>query len=794
MASRRGSSSCALCEGSNLPSCCAACVNARLVEYHTRLRMMRSLRDSLQARFAARLEAKSKADEQRIWRVSKTQDIMELRDRLTELKRKTAIEKTKVQQSSSDLKAQTASLNLAFVTLKKRRADAVGMHTNAMKVAQMNLMATTSERLKMQSKSVKQLCRLFPMRRVIKEGEKKEDYSGPYDSICGARLPRGLDPHSVPSEELSAALGLYFALIPTNRCPNDYIPSFSYSLNWNALLLIKISNFMSEIVELKVSYCFRYMLHFINIAVRILSAPALHVSGFKVRSSSLPESHWSYCNTRLAISIGFMLTNMATEFLLEYTTVPERGISLLKTSVTAITTYYYNSLGLDVPSNLSTFEAFAKLLHMLSSSKALRAALESNIATRSEKQAQQLNRSIWKASSAISSESSFMDSMHTTIMPSTLDNLLLNSNESFLYTGKLVKHGGTPDSILDGWDLVEREVLPPPPSQVENVAQWERAITEITSPCGCQSSTLQTAEKKSICREAFPPFHHKPADLRLSCAAPPLPPPRLTLSFPASPAMSSLRAISSLLIYSSSAAAGRGARRLGYAPVLGGSFKVPSSSGPPAFVLDEVARAAGGARRRASTRAESWDSEKSPYETLVRLRLIRIGNWLPIMEFELETRLTGVHCVTCGLKSWAGMQMRRLSRQRTEDWPSSITLMASQAWMEWVMKKRKAFDQRGDMAVAAWAEQQQREMTLRARRLSRSKVDPEEERKLFAKEKKASMEFYSTTLKRHTLVLRKRDIMRKKAEEERNKEISRLLAAEGLELDTDEDEDKTFLG
>ena len=40
------------------------------------------------------------------------------------------------------------------------------------------------------------------------------------------------------------------------------------------------------------------------------------------------------------------------------------------------------------------------------------------------------------------------------------------------------------------------------------------------------------------------------------------------------------------------------------------------------------------------------------------------------------------------------------------------------------MKKRKAFDQRGDMAVAAWAEQQQREMTLRARRLSRSKVTP----------------------------------------------------------------------
>jgi len=60
----------------------------------------------------------------------------------------------------------------------------------------------------------------------------------------------------------------------------------------------------------------------------------------------------------------------------------QRGISLFKTSVTAITTYYYNSLGLDVPSNLSTFEAFAKLLRMLSSSKALRTAFESNIASR----------------------------------------------------------------------------------------------------------------------------------------------------------------------------------------------------------------------------------------------------------------------------------------------------------------------------------------------------------------------------------------------------------------------------
>ncbi|XP_062186794.1 uncharacterized protein LOC133890442 isoform X2 [Phragmites australis] len=462
MASRWGSS-CALCEGSNLPSCCAACVNTRLVEYHTRLRMMRSLRDSLHSRIAARLEAKSKAEEQRTWRVSKTQDIKELRDRLTELKRQTEIKKTKVRQASSDHKAQTALLNLAFVTLKKRRGDATMMHTNAMKVAQMHLMTTTSERLKMQSKAIKQLCRLFLVQRVIKDGEKKDGYSGPYDAICGVRLPRGLDPHSVPSEELSASLG--------------------------------------------------YMLQLVNIAVRILSAPALHVSGFGASCSHIWQRS-SYWNTRQSQrqnicsdgeensltgsdSGNFGVDSVdsvkkpsfdskrsssfnfsaASSHSMERHQDLQRGISLLKTSVTSITTYYYNSLGLDVPSNLSTFDAFAKLLHMLSSSKALRAALELNIASRSEKQAQQLNRSIWKASSAISSESSIMDSMHTAIMPSSLNNLLLNSNESFLYTGKPAKHRGVPDSIFDGWDLVEREVLPPPPSQAEDVAQWERAMS-----------------------------------------------------------------------------------------------------------------------------------------------------------------------------------------------------------------------------------------------------------------------------------------------------------------------------
>lgn len=53
----------------------------------------------------------------------------------------------------------------------------------------------------------------------------------------------------------------------------------------------------------------------------------------------------------------------------------QKGISLLKKSVACITAYCYNLLYLDVPSEMSTFEAFAKLLTTLSSSKEVRAVL-----------------------------------------------------------------------------------------------------------------------------------------------------------------------------------------------------------------------------------------------------------------------------------------------------------------------------------------------------------------------------------------------------------------------------------
>lgn len=58
----------------------------------------------------------------------------------------------------------------------------------------------------------------------------------------------------------------------------------------------------------------------------------------------------------------------------------QKGISLLKKSVACITAYCYNSLCLDVPSEASTFEAFAKLLATLSSSKEVRSVFSLKMA------------------------------------------------------------------------------------------------------------------------------------------------------------------------------------------------------------------------------------------------------------------------------------------------------------------------------------------------------------------------------------------------------------------------------
>ncbi|XWS15059.1 hypothetical protein CRYUN_Cryun35bG0061900 [Craigia yunnanensis] len=206
-------------------------------------------------------------------------------------------------------------------------------------------------------------------------------------------------------------------------------------------------------------------------------------------------------------------------------------------------------------------------------------------------------------------------------------------------------------------------------------------------------------------------------------------------------------------------------------------------------------------QRRTVVRASNWTDQNSPYETLelerdadeeqIKTAYRRLAKFYHPDVYSGKGNLEeGETAEARFIKIQAAYELLiDVERRRQYDMDNRVNPMkASQAWMEWLIKKRKAWDQRGDMAVAAWAEQQQRELNLRVRCLSRSKIDPDEERKILAKEKKASMERFSNTLKRQTLVLKKRDLMRKKAEEEKKKVLKQLLAAEGLELvDTDDE-------
>lgn len=82
---------------------------------------------------------------------------------------------------------------------------------------------------------------------------------------------------------------------------------------------------------------------------------------------------------RLESSSSFSYTS-ASPHSLETHMDLQKGISLLKKSVACVTAYCYNSLCLEVPPDASTFEAFAKLLSMLSSSKEVRTAVSLKMA------------------------------------------------------------------------------------------------------------------------------------------------------------------------------------------------------------------------------------------------------------------------------------------------------------------------------------------------------------------------------------------------------------------------------
>ncbi|KAL2926339.1 Phenylalanine--tRNA ligase alpha subunit [Bienertia sinuspersici] len=498
----RKTCSCGICESSNLASVCIVCVNYRLNEYYTLLKSQRNRRDQLYSRLTDKLVAKGKADEQLNWKIVQNEKIARLKEKLRKSREQLLSGKSKLEKLSSDLKETYGLLEFSQNMLEKHRVEQLEKsYPNWICTQSLGHMAITSERLHKQSVVMKQICKLFPQRLFeMKEGEKlkhsrqqpwsacalapmpehrlqvkvdndkKDGFNGQYDVICNARLPRGLNPHSVPSEELSASLG--------------------------------------------------YMVQLLNLVVQSLCLPALHNSGFagscsriwqrdsywdarpSSRSNEYPlfiprqnccstggENSWSERSSHFEVtpvesgrkprldpsgSISFNYA-CASQHSMETHNDLQRGIALLKKSVACVTAYCYNSLCLDVPTDASTFEAFANLLATLSSSC---------------KQVPQLNKSVWNLNSMMSS--TMLESPHTQsalvkfynynmvllyvlFSRNMCDKNLQNHAPSFLYATDVADVGKN-ESLVDGWDLVEYPKFPPPPSETEDIEHWTRAM------------------------------------------------------------------------------------------------------------------------------------------------------------------------------------------------------------------------------------------------------------------------------------------------------------------------------
>lgn len=458
--------SCAICENSNVASICTVCVNYRLNEYYTLLKSLKSRRDQLHLRLTEELVSKGKADEQLNWKILHSEKIAGLKEKLRRSREQLLHGKSKLEKLSHDLKVRYGSLDFSEKKLEKNRVEQLEKsYPNWICTQSLGHMAITSERLHKQSVVVKQICKLYPQRRVKVDSE-KDGFSGEYDVICNARLPRGLNPHSVPSEELAASLG--------------------------------------------------YMVQLLNLVVQSLGLPALHNSGFagscsriwqrdsywdarpSSRSNEYPlfiprqnccssggENSWSDRSSthfevaseserkpRLDPSGNTSFNySCASPHSMETHNDLQKGIALLKKSVACLTAYCYNFLCLDVPSDASTFEAFAKLLATLSSSKEVRSVFSLKMAcSRSCKQVQQLNKSVWNVNSMTAS-STLLESAYAQPVVKNLP----NSAASFLCSTN-ISDVGKNESLFDGWDFVEHPKFPPPPSETEDIEHWTRAM------------------------------------------------------------------------------------------------------------------------------------------------------------------------------------------------------------------------------------------------------------------------------------------------------------------------------
>eukprot|EP00252_Welwitschia_mirabilis_P024466 TRINITY_DN7272_c0_g1_i1.p1 TRINITY_DN7272_c0_g1~~TRINITY_DN7272_c0_g1_i1.p1 ORF type:complete len:472 (+),score=99.40 TRINITY_DN7272_c0_g1_i1:199-1614(+) len=457
---------CSICEGVHLSYICTTCANSRLTEKYKILTIEHHRCNVLYKRLNERLTSKCKGDERKYWRHIQDERLSQLKQQL-ELKRKQLHQgKEKLEEKKRELISRSALLEGASNTLQKKRMEQLKYYSDLIHTQSLNLTNIRLELLNVQTIIIKHLLRVFPIGRINCVLDTREaSSSGQYDVICKLRLPRGLNPQSVSPDELSASLSCMLQLL-------NLVASYLF-----APLLLK-SGFAASCSRVwqRASYwedrpasqSQEYPL-FIPRQDSMIANPEAS-STFGVASMESPRiPNIDYGSSSSSFNNGSSLTRS-----LKIDKDVQEGILLLKKAVACVTAYCVNAFYRSSPAELSTFEAFGKMLTFISSKEA-----RSVLSSKESKTRQMLQSSMLAQQDHVADPKSspfpLEETKHRKPERRFGSRSGLSRTSSFLYTNEVADIGRN-ESTIDGWDIVEHPKLPPPPSHTEDVEHWTRAM------------------------------------------------------------------------------------------------------------------------------------------------------------------------------------------------------------------------------------------------------------------------------------------------------------------------------
>ncbi|MCO5612030.1 hypothetical protein L7F22_066292 [Adiantum nelumboides] len=401
------------------------------------------------------------ADQQHHWSLIHNDRISKLKEKLKDCENEFKKGKEELSKKQQVLDAQSHSLAIASAQLAKKQVEQLGQQqSDFVRTHNLQLANLNSELQQRRRSFFRQLCKIFPLKFTSPSSVGGNVSTTQLWTICGAPLPIRDDPHSVSKQELGSSLGyllqlvhlaaryLCAPLLHEGRLRGSFSSIWQRSLYWDASCS-KSGEYPLFILASGSSSSDEHS----------FSDKGTSIMGFSTIESIAEERPEDGCDNSSRYGNSSVQN-------LEMHTAVQKAIKLLKRSVVCVTSYGFNELLPASPSNMTTFQAFAELMNLLSSKE---------VRLRSS---QHLVSSL--ADSALSTVSTMdvrregkecREFQVVTGGPSHI-------NSSFCYIGRDLDHAEDKDveSVFDEWHVVEPITLPPPPSDSEDVEHWTRAM------------------------------------------------------------------------------------------------------------------------------------------------------------------------------------------------------------------------------------------------------------------------------------------------------------------------------